>query len=162
MTHDFEDWDANSSLNGGLRQAAALQGAERLLVFVIARKAESHLCDLFEHVPPELFNRRDVHFLVADDASDDSGPFRLARWLADHDIGNVTIIQTGSSQGDGGTQKLGYRAAIDGGFDAVIVLRADERSAPQHLPTIIGAWRESRVEVVLVVSDTARRGRESF
>ena len=156
MTNVFEGWDANSSLDGGLRQAAALQGEERLLVFVIARKAESHLCDLFERVPRELFNRRDVHFLVADDASDDSGPFRLARWLADHDVSNVTIIQTGSAQGDGGTQKLGYRAAIDGGFDAVILLRAAGPSAPEQLPTFIKSWRESRADVII----GAQPGRE--
>ena len=151
MTNDIENWDANASSNGGQRHAAALQGEERLLVFVIARKAESRLCDLFERVPPEFFNRRDVHFLVADDASDDSGPFRLSRWLADHDVSNATIIQTGSPQGDGGTQKLGYRAAIDGGFDAVILLRADGHSTPEHLPLLIKTWRESRADVMLAV-----------
>lgn len=155
MTNDFEGWDTNSSWNEGRPQAAALQGEERLLVFVMARKSESHLCDLFERIPAELFNRRDVHFLVADDASDDSGPFRLARWLANHEVRNATIIQTGSPQGDGGTQKLGYRAAIDGGFDAVVLLRADGQSAPEELPTLIMAWRESRADVMLAVGQVA-------
>ena len=115
-------------------------GESRLLVFVVARHSETHLCDLFERVSPDLFNRRDVHFLVCDDASDDSALFRLQRWLTDHSIRNVTLIQTGSRQGDGGTQKLGFRAAIDGGFDAVIRLRADHDVPAEYLRSMIDAW----------------------
>ena len=115
-------------------------GESRLLVFVVAQHSETHLCDLFERVSPDLFNRRDVHFLVCDDASDDSALFRLQRWLTDHDVRNVTLIQTGSRQGDGGTQKLGFRAAIDGGFDAVIRLRADCDAPAEYLRSMIDAW----------------------
>ncbi len=149
MTNNVDDWNAGSSWQAGRQQTAALQGEERLLVYVLAHKFESRLCELFERVPRTLLNRRDVHFLVADDASDDSGPFRLARWLSDSEVHNVTIIQIGSSQGDGGSQKLGYRAAIDGGFDGVLLLHADEQSAPELLPTFIDAWRQSHAEVIL-------------
>lgn len=126
-----------------------LSAGQRVLVYVVAFKAEQHLCDVFERIPLGLFNRRDVHFLVSDDASDDSGPYRLTRWLEEHQIENVSIIQTGSNQGYGGNQKIGYRAAIDGGFDSVILLHGDGQYAPELLPDLIEKWEETRADVIL-------------
>lgn len=140
MKDSFDDSRTDPSATGEPSQTAALHGSERLLVFVVAHRSETHLCDLFERVPQDLFNRRDLHFLVCDDASDDSSLFRLRRWLTEHDVRNVTLIQTESRQGDGGTQKLGLRAAIDGGFDAVIRLRADRDAPAEYLWSLIEAW----------------------
>jgi SAM-dependent methyltransferase len=124
-------------------------GESRLLVFVMAHRSETHVCDFFDRIPTRLFNRRDVHFLVCDDASDDSTLFRLNRWLTDHNVQNVTLIQTGLPQGDGGTQKLGFRAAIDGGFDAVVRLRADHGAPAEYLCSVIDAWNSLRADVLV-------------
>ncbi len=44
----------------------------RVLVYVVAYRAERHIETLFERVPRELLNADRVHFLVIDDAGGDA------------------------------------------------------------------------------------------
>lgn len=121
----------------------------RILVFVVAYEAERHLCSVFERVPDEWLHRSDVHFLVIDDASTDAGADRLRDWLGDRDVTNVTILKNAANQGYGGNQKLGYRIAVEGGYDFVVLLHGDGQYAPEMLPEFERRWRESDADVVL-------------
>ena len=121
----------------------------RVLVFVVAYDAKKHIRAVFDRVPPELFEDPRVHFLCIDDASDDDGPEVLARWVRDRGAGNVTVLRNPVNQGYGGNQKLGYRAALDSGFDFVILLHGDGQYAPELLPRFIETWRNTGADVVL-------------
>lgn len=137
-------------------------GRAQVLVFVVAYGAEKHLVPTFERVPRELFADPDVAFVCIDDASPDRGPDLLAEWVASQGIGNVTVLRNPVNQGYGGNQKLGYRLAIDGGYDFVILLHGDGQYAPELLPRFIETWRRERPDVILgsriAEPGAARRG----
>jgi len=121
----------------------------RVLVFVVAYEAERHLTSVFQRVPVELLNSARVEFLVIDDASRDAGARGLSDWLQQHDVRNVTVLRNPVNQGYGGNQKLGYRIAIDGGFDYVILLHGDGQYAPELLPKFIKVFDQEHADVVL-------------
>lgn len=124
-------------------------GTGRILVFVVAYHARDHIESVFERVPKELFADERVSFLVIDDASEDDGPEVLARWLEDRGVENVTVLRNPVNQGYGGNQKLGYRHAIDAGYDLVILLHGDGQYAPELLPHFIQTWDETHADVIL-------------
>jgi 2-polyprenyl-3-methyl-5-hydroxy-6-metoxy-1,4-benzoquinol methylase len=53
------------------------------------------------------------------------------------------------NQGYGGNQKLGYRQAIDAGYDFTILLHGDGQYAPELLPAFIETWERTGADVVL-------------
>ncbi len=121
----------------------------RILVFVVAYRAERHLVSVFERVPSGLFDDPRVHFLVIDDASGDAGPDRLQAWLDERGIRNVSVTRNPVNQGYGGNQKLGYRQAVDAGYDFTILLHGDGQYAPELLPKFIETWERTGADVVL-------------
>ncbi len=136
--------------------------SHRFLVYVVAYEAEQHLHDLFERIPYELYNRSDIHFLVSDDASSDNGPNVLKEWLEAHEIYNVTILKNRVNQGYGGNQKIGFRVAVDEGYDCLILLHGDGQYTPELLPEFMNVWRESQPDVILGTrmhsTSSARKG----
>ena len=120
-----------------------------ILVFVVAYDAERHLTATFERVPRELFSDPDVEFVCIDDASPDRGTEQLLDWVVGSGVHNVTVLRNPVNQGYGGNQKLGYRLAIDRGYEFVILLHGDGQYAPELLPRFIEAWRRDRPDLVL-------------
>jgi 2-polyprenyl-3-methyl-5-hydroxy-6-metoxy-1,4-benzoquinol methylase len=134
----------------GDEPGAARRRRGRVLVFVVAYRAENFIVSVFERVPKELFDDERFHFLVIDDASpDDRGVELLREWVRAREIGNVTVTRNPVNQGYGGNQKLGYRQAIDAGFDFVILLHGDGQYAPELLPRFVEIWERSGADVVL-------------
>ena len=121
----------------------------RVLVFVVAYEAERHLPDLLDRVPADIWENPRVHVLVIDDASADAGLSAAERWAERRGVENLTLLRNPVNQGYGGNQKLGYRLAVDAGFDFVVLLHGDGQYAPELLPTFIEAWKESAADVVL-------------
>ena len=54
-----------------------------------------------------------------------------------HSAFKITVLRTPENQGYGGNQKLGYRYAIDNGFDFVALLHGDGQYAPERLPDLL-------------------------
>jgi 2-polyprenyl-3-methyl-5-hydroxy-6-metoxy-1,4-benzoquinol methylase len=125
----------------------AVQG--RILIFVLTYQAEKHITGVFEKIPQSFFNCQEVHFLVIDDASDDASAEIVSQWLDEHEVVNATVLRNPVNQGYGGNQKLGYRLAVDAGFDFVVMLHGDGQYAPECLPEFCRFWREERADVVL-------------
>ena len=125
----------------------ALQG--RILIFVLTYQAEKHIAGVFETIPDSFFNCQEVHFLVIDDASEDASAEIVSQWLDEHEVLNATVLRNPVNQGYGGNQKLGYRLAVDAGFDFVVMLHGDGQYAPESLPEFCRIWREERADVVL-------------
>jgi 2-polyprenyl-3-methyl-5-hydroxy-6-metoxy-1,4-benzoquinol methylase len=134
----------------------------RILVFVVAYEAERHLLQVFQRIPESVLRDPDVEFSCIDDASRDAGSMLLARWAAEAGVDDLTVLRNPVNQGYGGNQKLGYRLAIDQGYEFVILLHGDGQYAPELLPSFIETWRRERPDVVLgsrmAESGSARKG----
>jgi SAM-dependent methyltransferase len=125
------------------------KNAGRILVFVVAFEAERHLVDTFARIPEGVLRDPGVDFVCIDDASQDAGSAMLARWAEERDLEGVAVMRNPVNQGYGGNQKLGYRLAIDRGYDFVILLHGDGQYAPELLSRFVDTWREQRADVVL-------------
>lgn len=134
----------------------------RILVFIVAYDAERHIASVIERIPQELLNRDDLQVLCIDDASSDRSAVTAQEYVTSHGIRNVTVLRNPVNQGYGGNQKLGYRLAIDAGFDLVILLHGDGQYAPELLPLFIDTWRKTGADVLLgsrmLSLASARRG----
>jgi glycosyltransferase involved in cell wall biosynthesis/2-polyprenyl-3-methyl-5-hydroxy-6-metoxy-1,4-benzoquinol methylase len=142
-------------------------GSGRILVFVVAYEAERHLVSVFERIPEEIFADPAVDVLCIDDASRDRGGEVLMEWIRGRGLEDrVTVLRNPVNQGYGGNQKLGYRMAVDRGYDLVILLHGDGQYAPELLPEIIAAWRDGKADVILgsrmMEPGGARRGGMPF
>ncbi len=123
--------------------------ASRILIFVVAYQHERLIESLFERIPDELFNNDRVQFLVIDDAGGDATAEVLQRWVDARDICNVSVARNPVNQRYGGNQKLGYRYALEAGFDFTILLHGDGQYAPELLPQFIDIWERTGAGVVL-------------
>ena len=151
-----------SGVNG--RDGDAHRG--KVLVVVVAYEAERHVVETFERIDDSVLRDPEVDFVCLDDGSADSGAEVLSRWAAEREIDNLTVLRNPVNQGYGGNQKLGYRLAVDGGYEFVILLHGDGQYAPELLGQFIETWRRERPDVVLgsrmSVPGGARRGGMPF
>ena len=109
---------------------------KRILIFIVAYNAEKTIESVLDRIPEEL-RVPNVEVLVIDDSSKDA-TFQtgLKREQQASDF-KVTILRTPENQGYGGNQKLGYRYAIDNGFDIVALVHGDGQYAPEKLPALL-------------------------
>jgi SAM-dependent methyltransferase len=121
----------------------------KILVVVVAYQAERHVVETFERIPESVLRDPEVDFVCLDDASTDAGADRLADWAAERELDNLTVLHNPINQGYGGNQKLGYRLAVDRGYEFVILLHGDGQYAPELLDRFIERWRSDRPDVVL-------------
>ena len=121
----------------------------KVLVFIVAYQAERHIEKVLERVPQQLWEDDRVHVLVIDDASKDASIDLARAWVSAKQKERVTLLKNPVNQGYGGNQKLGYRIAIEAGFDFVILLHGDGQYAPELLPRFIDEFRQSAADVVL-------------
>lgn len=125
------------------------QNGPKILVFIVAYFAADHIRSVFERIDANLLKNDDVHILVIDDASTDSSSETAADWVKQNGYKNITILRNPVNQGYGGNQKIGYRFAVDNGFDYVILLHGDGQYAPELLPDFIKIWKDTQADVVL-------------
>src|SRR5438067_973743 len=109
---------------------------KRVLIFVVAYNAETTLANVLSRIPASL-RSKSVEVLVIDDFSQDktfSAGLEYEKKASDF---KITTLRTPENQGYGGNQKLGYRYAIDHGFDVVALLHGDGQYAPEKLPDLL-------------------------
>jgi glycosyltransferase involved in cell wall biosynthesis len=109
---------------------------KRILIFVVAYNAEKTLGGVLARIPKEL-RGGNVEVLVIDDSSHDE---TFAAGLAHEKMFEglkMTVLRTPLNQGYGGNQKLGYRYAIENGFDFVALVHGDGQYAPEKLPELL-------------------------
>lgn len=112
---------------------------KRLLIFVVAYNAEKTLASVLDRIPAEL-RHSNVEVLVIDDFSqDETFAAGVARERSSTDF-KITMLRTPENQGYGGNQKLGYRYAIEHGFDVVALLHGDGQYAPEKLPALLAPF----------------------
>lgn len=135
----------------------------RLLVFIVAYYAEKTIEEVLSRIPASLAEIYSVHVLVIDDSSSD------ATFARGHLIGqsgtlpfDVTVLANPVNQGYGGNQKIGYRYAIEKGYDFVALVHGDAQYAPECLPELLEPLRRGAAEAVfgsrMLEPSGARRG----
>ncbi len=120
-------------------RAAAPQTQPRVLVFIVAYNAATTLPWVLDRIPP-ILHRPGVEVLVIDDSSTDDtfqvGTDYVRSLHADCGL-TVHVLRNPENQRYGGNQKLGYRYAIEHGFDFVALVHGDGQYAPECLPELL-------------------------
>lgn len=120
---------------------------KRLLIFIVAYNAQTTIEKVLSRIPRSL-HRRGVEVLIIDDFSrDDTFRHGLRYQLAHSDL-KITVLRTPENQGYGGNQKLGYRYAIDHGFDIVALVHGDGQYAPEKLPELLAPLVRGEADAV--------------
>lgn len=119
----------------------------RILIFIVAYNAETTLRKTIERIPQEL-HRPNVQVLVIDDCSPDSTFFEGQKCVGSIDGLEVVILRNPENLGYGGNQKLGYRYALDNGFDVVAMVHGDGQYAPEKLPDLLEPLLCNEADVV--------------
>ncbi|MBA2241806.1 MAG: glycosyltransferase [Chthoniobacterales bacterium] len=119
----------------------------RLLIFVVAYNAETTIEKVLSRIPASL-QGGDVEVLVIDDSSKDQTFLHGLRYQQRHCLFKITVLRTPENQGYGGNQKLGYRYAIDHGFDLVALVHGDGQYAPEKLPVLIAPLISGEADAV--------------
>ncbi len=120
---------------------------QRVLIFVVAYNAEKTIDSVLDRIPVEL-RTKDVEVLIIDDSSKDA-TFHTGLKREDQTSDfKITILRTPVNQGYGGNQKLGYRYAIDNGFDVVALIHGDGQYAPEKLPELLVPFFKGEADAV--------------
>jgi glycosyltransferase involved in cell wall biosynthesis len=119
----------------------------RVLIFIVAYNAEKTIESVLDRIPAEL-RTKDVEVLIIDDSSKDK-TFQTGLKREDRTSDfKITILRTPVNQGYGGNQKLGYRYAIDNGFDIVALIHGDGQYAPEKLPVLLEPFFKGEADAV--------------
>jgi glycosyltransferase involved in cell wall biosynthesis len=148
-----------------LEQSRVELNGKRLLIFVVAYNAETTIQKVLSRIPAALHSR-DVEVLIIDDSSKDATFAAGLRYQQQQSAFKITVLRTPENQGYGGNQKLGYRYAIDNGFDIVALIHGDGQYAPEKLPTLLRPLIRNEADAVLgsrmIDKRAARRGGMPF
>ena len=120
---------------------------KRLLIFVVAYNAESTIEKVLTRIPQSLHSDQ-VEVLIIDDSSKDATFASSLRYQQRQSDFRITVLRTPENQGYGGNQKLGYRYAIDHGFDLVALVHGDGQYAPEKLPALLGPLISGEADAV--------------
>jgi glycosyltransferase involved in cell wall biosynthesis len=138
---------ASENVDSSASPGTSLAG-KRLLILVVAYNAEATLETVLRRIPSEL-RTDDVEVLIIDDSSSDETFARGIGYQRENSEFKITVLRTPENQGYGGNQKLGYRYAIDNGFDIVALLHGDGKYAPEKLPALLKPVIENKTDAVL-------------
>lgn len=108
----------------------------RIGIFIIAYNAVNHLVKTISRIPRELYDEVDEIFVI-DDCSKDNTYYAGVGYKLSNNVEKLTIHRNEQNQGYGGNQKVGYRYAIDRGFDIVALVHGDGQYAPEALPFLL-------------------------
>ncbi len=144
----------------GLVPSLDLHG-RRVLIFIVAYNAETTIEKVLGRIPPSL-HQDGVEILIIDDSSRDETFVNGLRYQQSHSAFKITVLRTTENQGYGGNQKLGYRYAIDNGFDVVALVHGDGQYAPEKLPALLAPLIAGKADAVfgsrMIDKQAARAG----
>jgi glycosyltransferase involved in cell wall biosynthesis len=120
---------------------------KRVLIFIVAYNAETTIEKVLSRIPSSL-HQDGVEVLIIDDSSRDGTFVNGLRYQQAHSTFKITVLRTPENQGYGGNQKLGYRYAIDNGFDVVALVHGDGQYAPEKLPALLAPLLAGNADAV--------------
>src|SRR5881394_3457493 len=136
-------------------------GRKRLLIFIVAYNAQTTIEKVLSRIPRSL-RGDNVEVLIIDDSSPDDTFAHGLRCQTSNSRFKISVLRTPENQGYGGNQKLGYRYAIDNGFDIVALIHGDGQYAPEKLPELIAPLITEAADAVfgsrMIDKKAARKG----
>jgi len=123
---------------------------QNVLIFIVSYNADSTIAAVLSRIPSELFHDTNVHVevLIIDDGSSDNTIAECRRFSQHNPDMPLTILVNPENMGYGANQKLGYRYAINQGFDIVCLLHGDGQYAPEELPNLLRPLLRGECEAV--------------
>jgi glycosyltransferase involved in cell wall biosynthesis len=144
-----------------LEPARVNLGRKRLLIFIVAYNAQTTIGKVLSRIPRSL-RGDNVEVLIIDDSSQDDTFGNGLRYQQQDSAFKITVLRTPDNQGYGGNQKLGYRYAIDNGFDIVALVHGDGQYAPEKLPDLLAPLTNDEADAVfgsrMIDKKAAREG----
>lgn len=117
------------------------------MVHVVAYNAVSTLVQTLDRIPQHLW-KNVAEVCVFDDHSPDQTHLIGHGYRAHRDLHNLHIFRNPENLGYGGNQKLGYRYAIDKGFDYVVLLHGDGQYAPEEMESLLKPLIDGEADAV--------------
>jgi 2-polyprenyl-3-methyl-5-hydroxy-6-metoxy-1,4-benzoquinol methylase len=131
------------------------------MVHIVAYNASSTLASVLDRIPKDLRPRL-TEICVFDDASTDDTFLVGKGYQQVRDMPQLRVFRNATNRGYGGNQKLGYRYAIDNGFDAVVLLHGDGQYAPEAMGNLLQPILDGEADAVfgsrMIEKGAARRG----
>ncbi|HEY0705645.1 MAG TPA: bifunctional glycosyltransferase/class I SAM-dependent methyltransferase [Polyangia bacterium] len=141
------------------REAVAAE--PKIMVHVVAYNAVTTLARVLDRIPRNLRHSL-TEVCVFDDASKDDTFLVGQGYKQIRDMPNLQVFRNATNRGYGGNQKLGYRYAIDKGYDIVVLLHGDGQYAPEAMPNLLQPILDGEADVVfgsrMLEEGAARRG----
>jgi glycosyltransferase involved in cell wall biosynthesis len=109
----------------------------KALVLIVAYNAAKTIIGVLQRIPRTLSEAYELSVLVIDDCSQDDTVEVTREYLSGGFWCSTVLLRNPGNLGYGGNQKLGYRYAIDNGFDVVALLHGDGQYAPECLPALL-------------------------
>jgi methionine biosynthesis protein MetW len=135
--------------------------SKRIGILVVAYNAAGTLARVLDRIPAD-FRGRITKVLIGDDASQDSTHLVALGYRQVATDLPIEVIRHPRNLGYGGNQKAGYRWAIDGGLDVVVLLHGDGQYAPEVLPEMVAPIERGEADAVfgsrMLDPGGARRG----
>ncbi|MCB0328105.1 MAG: glycosyltransferase [Bdellovibrionales bacterium] len=107
----------------------------RILIFIVAYNAEKTLDWVLDRIPRPLLTPENGILIIDDSSKDRTYEVGVKYEKLPEGI-QLTMLRTPINQGYGGNQKLGYRYAIEKGFDAVVLVHGDGQYPPEMIEEI--------------------------
>ena len=98
---------------------------------------EGKIGDVVRRMPRHVVDE----VLVIDDGSTDTSP-AIAR-----DNG-ATVLELGRTVGVGAALRVGYRYAVDHGYDVAVVVAGNNKDAPEEIPSLLDPIADGRADFV--------------
>jgi glycosyltransferase involved in cell wall biosynthesis len=131
------------------------------MVHIVAYNAAATLARVLDRIPRHLRPWL-AEICVFDDASSDDTFLVGKGYQQVRDMPQLHVFRNARNHGYGGNQKLGYRYAIDKGFDLVVLLHGDGQYAPEAMPNLIEPILDGEADAVfgsrMLEPGAARRG----
>lgn len=118
----------------------------RIGVFVVAYNADRMINETLSRIPEEVWSAIEVLFVV-DDCSRDQTVERVLAFGRHRD--KIVVLRNRVSRQYGGDQKIGFQYALDHRLDAVVLLHADGKFAPECLPDMLRPIASGEADVVI-------------
>lgn len=120
---------------------------KKLGIFIPSYKSTQTLEQVLLRIPKKIRERADEIYVVDDASPTDSYENALA---VKQKLGwkNLSVSKNKVNQGYGGNQKVGYKYAIEKGFDIVVMLHGDGQYAPEKISELISPIDSDSAEMV--------------
>ncbi|GAF82251.1 unnamed protein product [marine sediment metagenome] len=120
---------------------------KKIVIFIPAYEHTKTLPSVLDRIP-ESVKKKVKEILVVDDASSDNTYLLAKGYGIEKGLKKLHVYRNRKNKGYGGNQKVGYKYAIDRGYDIVAMLHGDGQYAPELLPKLLEPLENDRADMV--------------